>query len=52
MPFTRGGYGQTYGNMGGGAVGEMLYKATRNQVNFARMVELENLNMKKRALRE
>lgn len=52
MPITIGGYGQFYGNAGGGEVGAMLYKAAQRQVNFARMVELENLNMKKRALRE
>lgn len=52
MPVTIGGYGQFYGNAGGGEVGAMMLRAQQNQVNFARMVEIEKLNMQKRALRE
>lgn len=48
----QGGYGQIYGNMGGAAVGASIYKAQREDVTFARMVELQKLNLQKRALRQ
>lgn len=52
MPITIGGYGQFYGNPGGGNVGATMMAAQQQSVNFARMVELEKLNLQKRALRE
>lgn len=52
MPITIGGYGQFYGNPGGGNVGATMMAAQQQSVNFARMVEIERLNLQKRALRE
>ena len=52
MPITIGGYGQFYGNPGGGGVGATMMAAQQQSVNFARMVEIERLNLQKRALRE
>ena len=45
------GYGQIYGDMGGATVGASIYKAARENVTFARMVELQRLNLAKRQLR-
>lgn len=47
----QGGYGQIYGNMGGGAVGASIFSAARESVNFARMVERQRLNLQQRQLR-
>ena len=47
----QGGYGQIYGSMGGGGVGAGIYSAAREEVTFARMVELQKLNLQKRQLR-
>ncbi len=45
------GYGQIYGNMGAASVGASIYSAARENVTFARMVELQRLNLEKRRLR-
>lgn len=47
----QGGYGQIYGSMGGASVGASIYSAARENVTFARMVELQKLNLAKRQLR-
>ena len=52
MPVTMSGYGQSYMPMGGPGVGAAIYGAQRQEVNFARMVELQKLNLQKRALRQ
>ena len=52
MPVTMSGYGQSYMPMGGPDIGAAIYGAQRQQVNFARMVELQRLNLQKRALRQ
>jgi hypothetical protein len=52
MPVTMNGYGQSYMPMGGPGVGAAIYGAQRQEVNFARMVELEKLNLRKRVLRQ
>ncbi len=52
MPVTMSGYGQSYMPMGGPDVGAAIYGAQRQQVNFARMVELQKLNLQKQALRQ
>ena len=52
MPVTMSGYGQSYMPMGGPGVGAAIYGAQRQEVNFARMVELQRLNLQKRALRQ
>lgn len=48
----QGGYGQIYGSMGGAGVGVEIYNSQRRSVNFARFVELAQLNMRRRQLQQ
>jgi hypothetical protein len=52
MPVTMQGYGQSYMPTGTPDLGASIYSAQRGSVNFARMVELQRLNLQKRALRQ
>lgn len=46
------GYGQTYASGGGAAVGAAIYGAQRSQIQFARMVESQKLQLEKRRLNQ